>query len=146
MFEPGTILALREPQSTDDNVYPYDRVEVIGQSPVHHATASGSVWAGADATGFIVRPLTEFAPTVDKPYGELAAAYEIEEYPNDPITGNPITPESNPRNAPTPEQILAAAARDEAPAPRRPRAPSVQDNALSPEQALRAAGGRGRKA
>lgn len=145
MYEPGTVLALREPQSTDDSVYPYDRVKVVGQSPVQHATASGSVWAGADATGFIITPLTDFAPTVDKPLGQLMELYEVEEYPEDPITGQPITPENNPRNAPSPEQILARAAADQPPRPTRERTPHVQADALSPEQVLRQAGGRGRK-
>lgn len=140
MYEPGTILALREPQSTDESTYPYDRVKVIGQSPVQHATASGSMWAGADATGYIIQPLSDFAPTVDKPFGELAEAYEVEEYPTDPFTGDPITPESNPRNAPSPEQQFAAAAREQAaanPRPQRERTPVAQDNSLTPEQVLR---------
>lgn len=141
MFEPGTILALREPQSTEDETYPYDRVLVVGQSPVHHATASGSPFAGADATGFIIRPLEEFAPTVDKPLGLINELYEIEAYPTDPTTGEPLRPENNPRNLPTPEQALRRAAESapDAPAPR-VSLPSVQDNMKSPEQVLREAG------
>lgn len=143
MYEPGTILALREPQSNEDTTYPYDRVKVVGQSPVQHVTASGSVWAGADATGFIITPLTDFAPTLDKPLGQLQELYEIEEYPEDPITGEPITPESNPRNAPSPEQILAREAG--APRPQRERTPHAQHDRMSPEQVLRGPGGKGRK-
>lgn len=141
MYEPGTILQLRELQSTDDKVYPYDRVKVVGQSPVQHVSSSGSAWAGADATGYIITPLEEFAPTLDKPYGQLEELYEIEAWPTDPVTGEPLTPEANPRNVPTPEQILRkAAAEQPAPEPRKP-APSVQHNAKSPEQVLREASG-----
>lgn len=141
MYEPGTVLTLREPQSTDDTAYPYDRVEVVGQSPVQHATASGSIWAGADATGFIIRPLSEFAPTVDKPLGELQSLYEVESYPVDPITQEPITPQNNPRNQPSPEQLLARAAEGQPKAePRKPAGVHVQADNLSPEQALKTAG------
>lgn len=146
MYEPGTILALREPQSTEDATYPYDRVKVVGQSPVHHVTASGSVWAGADATGFVITPLSDFAPTLDKPLGQLMELYEVEEYPNDPATGLPITPESNPRNAPSPEQALARAAAEQGePRPQRERTPHVQNDRMSPEQVLRGPGGKARK-
>lgn len=141
MYEPGTILAMREPQSTDDTPYPYDRVQVVGQSPVQHVSASGSVWAGADATGYIVRPLTDFAPTVDKPFGQLQELYEIESYPLDPVTQEPIRPENNPRNQPSPEQLLArAAAESDQPArPPRERTPHIQHDGKTPEQVLREA-------
>jgi hypothetical protein len=141
MFEPGTILALKDPQSTEEETYPYDRVLVVGQSPVHHATESGSAFAGADAQGYIIRPVEGFAGTVDKPVGLLNELYEIESYPTDPTTGEPLRPENNPRNLPTPEQLLRRAA-EENPAPAKPRGhlPSLQDDVRSPEQVLRAAG------
>ena len=143
MYEPGTVLRLREPEGTEDAPAAYDRVEVVGQSPVHHATDSKSAWAGPDAVGFIVRPLGEFAPTVDMPLGQLNALYEVESYPIDPITQEPITPENNPRNQPSPEQLLRRAADEaaalEAARPPRVVAPSLQDNVKSPEQVLRQA-------
>jgi hypothetical protein len=141
MFEPNTVLRLREPEGTEEEPHPYDRVVVVGQSPVQHATESGSPWAGADATGFIIRPLDGFDATLDKPLGLLDELYEVESYPTDPITGEPLRPENNPRNAPSPEQALAKAARDQAadaPKPRDP-SPSLQDNARSPEQVLKRA-------
>jgi len=140
MYEPGTILALKEPQSTEETTYPYDRVKVVGQSPVQHATASGSVWAGADATGYIITPLEDFGPTVDKPFGQLQELYDIEAYPLDPVTQEPITPENNPRNQPSPEQLLARAAKDGPTAPtRKPAGQHVQGDTITPEQALRTA-------
>ena len=48
MYEPGTILAMREPQSTDDTPYPYDRVQVVGQSPV--STSAQAVPYGRERT------------------------------------------------------------------------------------------------
>lgn len=138
MFAPGTTLRLREPQGTEDAPHPYDRVLVVGQSPVQHATSSGSMWAGNDAVGYIIRPLSDFAPTLDKPSGELNDLYEVESYPTDPATGEPIRPENNPLNRPSPEQALAQAAREAEPAPPpRERVPSLQDDRRTPEQVLR---------
>jgi hypothetical protein len=140
MYHTGTILKLREPQSTDEKPYAYDRVKVVGQSPVQHVSDSGSLWAGADATGIIIQPLTEYAPTIDKPAGQLEELYYVESYPLDPITQEPLTPENTSPYAPTPEQVLRKAAQDDPEAPRRPKAGvDVQNDALSPEQALRTA-------
>lgn len=140
MFEPGTILRLREPQSTDDAPYPYDLVKVIGQSPIQHSRADADTpFAGQDAVGYIVQPAGDgFGPTLDKPYGELAALYDIEEYPTDPITGEELKPENTPRGLPSPEQVFAKAAKNSDPSPRQ-RTPAVQDDRKSPEQALREA-------
>lgn len=137
MFEPGTILRLREPQSTKDNPYPYDRVYVVGQSVIQRTYGDpNSPWAGPDATGYILRPDGEaFGPVVDKPYGEIMELYEIEEYPMNPITGEPLVPEANQRGLPTPEQVFAQMAKPD-PSPRQ-RTPVVQDDYKSPEQALR---------
>lgn len=141
MYEPGTILKLREPQSTDDVPYPYDLVKVVGQSPIQHSRPDANTpFAGQDAVGYIVQPAGDsFGPTLDKPYGELAELYDIEEYPTDPMTGEQLRPENNPRNLPSPEQVFARAARDDTPAPARQRTPSAQDDRKSPEQALREA-------
>jgi hypothetical protein len=141
MFEPGTILRLREPQSTDDKPYPYDLVKVIGQSPIQHSRPDAdSPFAGQDAVGYVITPAGDaFGPTLDKPYGELAEHYEIEAYPTDPVTGEDIKPENNPRNVPSPEQVFAKLAREQAAEPRRPRTPALQADAKSPEQVLREA-------
>jgi hypothetical protein len=140
MFAPGTILRLRDPQSTDEKPYPYDLVEVVGQSPVQHATSGDSPWAGPDAFGYIIRPVANFAPTLDKPYGELNDLYEVEEYPTDEVTGQPITPENNPQNLPSPEQLLRKAAQEQqAEAKKRTPNPSLQHNGKTPEQVLREA-------
>lgn len=149
MYEPGTILRLREPQGTDKSPYPYDLVKVVGQSPIQHSRPDANTpFAGMDAVGYIITPVAEFGPTLDKPYGELAEVYDIESYPTDPTTGEPLTPESNPRNLPSPEQFLAQEARKEAKdaVQRRPRSQAIQQNAKSPEQVLREAEQAKRKA
>lgn len=149
MYEPGTILRLREPQGTDEKPYPYDLVKVVGQSPIQHSRPDANTpFAGMDAVGYIITPHADFGPTLDKPYGELAEKYEIESYPTDPITGDPITPEDNPRNRPSPEQALARAARDNAKkeVERRPKSQPLQEDAKSPEQVLREAQQAERKA
>jgi hypothetical protein len=139
MFEPGTTLRLREPQSTEEAPYPYDRVTVIGQSPIQHSRPTAdSPFAGQDAVGYIISPAGEgFGPTLDKPYGELAELYEIESYPTDPATGEPIVPK-NVSKGPSPEQAFAQIARDQE-VQRRERAPALQNNDKSPEQVLREA-------
>lgn len=141
MFEPGTILRLREPQGTEDAPYPYDLVKVVGQSPIQHSTrrkeGEESPFAGQDAVGFIVQPAGDsFGPTLDKPYGELAEKYEIEEYPTDPITGEELKPENNPRNLPSPEQVFSKASR-ETKVEQRERTPMLQEDRKSPEQVIR---------
>lgn len=141
MYEPGTILQLREPQSTDDVIYPYDRVIVVGQSPIQHSTSSETPWAGLDAIGCVIRPLQDHAPTLDKPYGELEQLYDIESWPLDPITQEPLKPENNPRNVPSPLQLLRQAEEESGTAqkPRKPL-PSLQQDGRSPVQVLREAG------
>jgi hypothetical protein len=139
MFSPGTILRLRDPQSTDDKPYPYDLVKVVGQSPVQHSTGGDSPWAGPDAFGYIISPVDAFGPTLDKPYGELNDLYEVDEYPTDAVTGQPITPENNPQNRPTPEQILRKASDEQAAVKKRESVPSLQENGKTPEQVLREA-------
>jgi hypothetical protein len=88
--------------------------------------------------GFIIQPHGEFGPTLDKPIGQLNELYEIERYPLDRETGEPLKPENLPQNVPTPEQILRKASDDQAKeaAAKREKAPSLQANTKSPEQVL----------
>jgi hypothetical protein len=140
MFQPGTILRLREPQSTDEKPYPYDLVRVVSQSPIQHSRPDADTpFAGQDAVGYIITPAGDsFGPTLDKPYGELAEKYDIEEYPTDPQTGEELKPENYPATL-SPEQILAKTARENAKsaAAKRKAAPSLQADAKSPEQLFR---------
>lgn len=136
MYQPGTILRLREPQSTDDTPYAYDLVEVVGQSPVQHATRGDSPWAGQDAIGWIIKPAGDgFAPTIDKPLGQLQELYEIDTWPTDEL-GEPLTPQNTPQNLPSPEQVFAQQGREHR-AEVRKRADSFQHDGKTPEQVLR---------
>lgn len=109
MYEEGTILALKEPRSTEDEAFPYDRVEVIGQSPVHHGIRAEE-WVGANGQGVIVTPLAGFDSTIDEPYGKLQELYEVESIPeaqpNEPQV-KVITPADL---GPSPEDTFADAA------------------------------------
>ena len=80
MYETGTILRLREPKSTDDTPFAYDKIEVIGTSPLSHSSLTSS-WAGAEAQGVLIKPLTEFGSTLDEPFGRLRELYEVELIP-----------------------------------------------------------------
>lgn len=79
MYEPDTILKLKEPRSTEDTPFAYDQVKVLGQSPINYAKTSE--WAGAAAQGVIIAPLTEFDRTLEEPYGKLQALYVVESIP-----------------------------------------------------------------
>ena len=80
MYEPETVLVLKEPRSTEEDQFPYDRVEVIGQSPIHHGTRAEE-WEGAQGQGVIVKPLNGFGSTLDEPYGKLRDLYNVESTP-----------------------------------------------------------------
>jgi hypothetical protein len=89
MYTPGTILALKEPKSTPESkkgaddavVFPYDRVEVIGISPISHSGQATGEWEGISAQGVIIRPLTDFASNLDEPLGRLQTLYSVEYEP-----------------------------------------------------------------
>ncbi len=108
MYEPETILTLKEPRGTEDEPFPYDRVKVIGQSPINHGTASEE-WAGANGQGVIIEPLTSFGSTLDEPFGKIQELYTIESVPP-PVEVVPpkvLTPESL---GASPEEVFAAEA------------------------------------
>jgi hypothetical protein len=112
VYKPDTILALKEPRTEYDEdgavvgeAFPYDRVRVIGQSPVNHATIA-TEWTGANGQGVIVEPLTEFGANLDEPFGRLQELYVVE---------------SLPEPGPSPEQVFADEAEKEGHDSRRAR-------------------------
>lgn len=174
MYEPETVLALKNPRtegtppvgtpqrgkegerdyrpaspdyqpaSEDYKPFPYDRVRVIGQSPINHGSTSEE-WSGASAQGVIVEPLTEFGSTLDEPYGKLQTLYEVESLPvhEAPATVPVKVINSTSGSAgPTPEEVFEEKAPGEKPAPgqkrgRSKRSPlddlvSSEDSATSP--------------
>jgi hypothetical protein len=89
MYTPGTVLKLKEPKSTDESkkgaddavVFPYDRVMVIGVSPISHSGQATGEWEGISAQGVLIRPLSDFASNLDEPLGRLQTLYAIESEP-----------------------------------------------------------------
>ena len=80
MYQPETILAKTEPFADDHPAQPYNRVKVIGQSPINHGLTDAQ-WEGAQGQGVIVQPLDGFGATLDEPYGKLRDLYEVEDVP-----------------------------------------------------------------
>lgn len=110
MYKPDTILRLKDPRTVDeDEPFAYDRVRVVGQSPVQHADIS-SEWVGGNGQGVIIEPLSGFGSNLDEPLGRLQELYEVESLPEAVvITGDQVKvvkPEDLP---PSPEDIFADA-------------------------------------
>jgi len=130
MYEPNTILKLKE-QRADTEVpakvdpddptrkrpkhkipFPYNKVRVVGQSPVDHGAGRGGSWDGVGATGVIIEPLTGHGSTLDEPYGKLQKLYEVESIPTSEVIIEPvkiIRPTSG-SAGPTPEEVFAVKA------------------------------------
>jgi len=113
MYQPGTILELkqqREPDEETGEEFPYNRVEVVGPSPIDHGAARGGDWSGTDAAGVIIRPLTNFGGNLDEPLGKLQAIYTVESVPEVEVDLNPKVRVINSTSAaagPTPEEVFA---------------------------------------
>lgn len=130
MYEPETILELKEPKFVDDSgrprplsefkpknkddeamPFPYNRVMVIGQSPLIHMNSSGE-WVGAAAQGVILRPESGFAANLDEPLGKVQRLYNVVSIPETVIPANPVRVihSTSGSAGPTPEEHFAAAA------------------------------------
>lgn len=116
MYEPGTILTLKEPRSVgtpgEDSYeeFPYDRVRVLGGSPINHG-ATQSEWVGADANGIIIEPLNGFGANADEPQGRIQSLYDVESIPEREIDlGAPVKVTTQAQAGPTPEEVFAAEA------------------------------------
>lgn len=108
MYAADSILTLKEPRSTDDKPFAYDRVRVIGPSPVSHR--ADPRYEGTDAKGVIIQPLTEFAGNLDEPFGKLRTIYDVEfvpEYEEEVTTTVRKYDASTSAAGPTPEEIFA---------------------------------------
>lgn len=129
-YKPDTILELREPQEAKDGgPFPYNRVRVIGNSPMSYGPQPGS-WGESGGQGVIIEPLTEFAATLDEPLGKLQKLYKVVEEPPPVVIRRGVEIEV-PDVGPSPEEVFAeAAANEPKPKPRRRR--EVSDK--SPEE------------
>lgn len=152
MYQAETILELKEPKFIDDDgkrlplsdykgkkdaakLFPYNRVKVIGQSPVMHAH-SASGWEGPDAQGVIIQPITDFAANLDEPYGRLQRLYAVAEIPEDDIAKNVVASDrgfhqvpASKLLGPTPEEQFRAASGAD-PAPTRPSGNTFEGSPL----------------
>ena len=95
----------KTPKTTKANPDPYDRVEVIGESPLSFSDSS-STWDGVGARGVILKPLESFAGTVDRPYGELMRDYKTEFEPPNTIP-QPKVEIIDVDALPSPEEVFA---------------------------------------
>lgn len=117
MYAANTILSLktqRDPDPETGEEFAYNKVKVVGPSPINHGTADG--WSGMQATGVIITPLTNFGSTLDEPLGKLQALYDIEEEPKVEVEVAKIRViDSASRDAgETPEEVFAREAPGEA--------------------------------
>lgn len=114
MYTPDTILVLREPRTVgvpgeeDHAPFAYDRVRVIGQSPVDHGLSSAA-WTGSNGQGVLIEPLEAFASNVDEPFGKLQRLYEVESIPTQevPVVGTVNIVPSD-AAGPSPEDVFAS--------------------------------------
>lgn len=121
MYQAGTILELKEPH--EDEEFPYNRVEVVGPSPVDHGHAVGGGWEGANGQGVIIVPLTAFGATLDEPLGKLMALYNVAEVPSNEIVQQTIKRYDAHSSAagPTPEEVFKESEKDTPLSPRQKR-------------------------
>ena len=132
MYSRGTILTRREPFAEPnpkatppvegDARAAYNRVEVLGTSPIAYMGGAAGTWSGVSAQGVIVQPAAPaFGGTIDRPLGELQRDYAIESEPEPTV----VSPSIRVINAHTreagasPEEQFAEAAQAAADAPKR---------------------------
>jgi hypothetical protein len=110
MYEPESILKRRDPVAEDDAAAPYNRVRVIGQSPVVHPVTTG--WAGVQSTGVILEPMAGFAAHLDEPLGKVQELYELESAPErQAFVNNPVKVVTPGTAGPSPEEVFEEARR-----------------------------------
>lgn len=125
MYEPGTILELKEPRPDEEIParkdpdtgrtrpkqklpFPYNRVRVLGQSPVDHSGGAAGTWSGAAARGVLIEPLSGFSANLDEPLGKLQKIYKVVETPKREVEVAPIRviPAHTDAAGPTPEEVF----------------------------------------
>lgn len=119
MFTRNTILVLKEPKSTPEAVFPYDRVRVLGPSPVTNSSLTGE-WEGSDAALVIIEPVTQFEMNLQEPYGRLRRLYDVESEPEavDQNIRVEVIPANTRQAGLTPEEAFDAQREGGPPAPR----------------------------
>ena len=133
MYARNTILTRREPFEAPnpeadppvegDPKYIFNRVRVIGRSPISHMGGAAAEGSGVGAQGVIVEPLEGFGGTVDRPLGELQRDYTIEFEPG-PTQIEPTLRVINAQTreaGPSPEEVFATTASEKTESKPRPR-------------------------
>lgn len=136
MYQPGTILELREPQSTEDQPFAYDRVKVLGVSPVSHAATVPGQWQGVEAQHVLIQPVDVFDANIEKPLGFLQEQYVITEVPDSNLAAQRggVTVE---QRGPSPEEVFKTnAVEADAVRARNRTTTALQNDGKSPEQVL----------
>jgi hypothetical protein len=152
MYEPDTILTLKEQKppvkvakkedpdtgrvrKAHEIPFPYNKVRVVGTSPVDHSGGGAGTWEGVAARGVIIEPLSGFGSTLDEPYGKLQKLYDVTEVPSNEVIIEPvkiIRPTSG-SAGPTPEEVFAVKAPGKAPEPGQTRGRTSPLGDLPPE-------------
>ncbi len=111
MYAAGTILKLKEQRPKDKETgepFAYNKVRVVGASPVSHTGISE--WSGVSANGVILEPIANFGGVIDEPLGKIQALYDIESEPVVEVDVAPkvrIIDSSSAAAGPTPEEVFA---------------------------------------
>lgn len=96
--------------------FPYNRVRVVGPSPIVHQDREGhGAWVGTNANGVIIQPIAGFDSNVDYPLGFIQSRYDIESVPEvadpqDMAYGLPrryTRVDLSQTGLPTPEEVFA---------------------------------------
>lgn len=136
MYVKDTILALKEPRDPDPETgekFPYNRVRVVGQSPISHEIQGD--WRGVDAEGVILEGLTNFGATLDEPFGKCVKLYTVESIPEAIEVAAPTIKVIEPGQAgPTPEEVFAEQAPGTPPEPGQKRGRSPRPSPLGEER------------
>lgn len=115
MYKEGTILVLKEQVEDDPETgpYPFNRVKVIGQSPIEYRGHVAD-WGGRSGAGVIIQPYPDFGPTDDRPFEELTQYYNIEFEPEDDLEmtafGRTVKVKLDKPPGASPEDVFAAEA------------------------------------
>jgi hypothetical protein len=138
-YKAGTILtrktpfAVPEEDSDAPDLTAYNEVEVIGPSPVSTAVRE-TEWVGQAGTNLSIKP-TSFGAVIDRPFGELQRDYDVKSIPPPPAIDRQVI--ERPEPGLSPEEQFAAL---EGPTPEVEPTP-VDPNAPSPEEVFAAASG-----
>ena len=114
MYAVNTELTLKEQRPPDDETdepFPYNKVRVIGQSPISHSHKGE--WEGADAEGVILAPLTNFGANLDEPFGKCRLLYDVSFVPERTVPVNQpvrVIDSSTAEAGATPEEVFATEA------------------------------------